>query len=118
MNKKMQRNPFLDKIIDDVITPTHSFSFDGYHTPKTADDAKPIILEYKEGLRKYKEFYEDLLEIMKAHPELKPYVFSAEDAMALQEETRNLEILALSKKQCIYYQEEEPDGGNANIWIR
>ena len=60
MNKKMQRNPFLDKIIDDVITPTHSFSFDGYHTPKTAEDAKPIIEEYKEGLRKYKEFYEDL----------------------------------------------------------
>ena len=54
MNKKMQRNPFLDKIIDDVITPTHSFSFEGYHTPKTAEDAKPIILEYKEGLRKYK----------------------------------------------------------------
>ena len=55
---------------------------------------------------------------MKAHPELKPYVFGAEDAMALQEETRNLEILALSKKQCVYYQEEEPDGGNANVWIR
>ena len=68
MNKKMQRNPFLDKIIDDVITPTHSFSFEGYHTPKTAEDAKPIILEYKEGLRKYKAFYEDLLELMKAHP--------------------------------------------------
>ena len=83
MNKKMQRNPFLDKIIDDVITPTYSFSFDGYHTPKTAEDAKPIIEEYKEGLRKYKEFYEDLLEIMKAHPtfEIKNehYPFSIRD---------------------------------------
>ena len=83
MNKKMQRNPFLDKIIDDVITPTYSFSFDGYHTPKTAEDAKPIILEYKEGLRKYKEFYEDLLEIMKAHPKKKikneHYPFSIRD---------------------------------------
>ena len=83
MNKKMHRNPFLDKIIDDVITPTYSFSFDGYHTPKTAEDAKPIILEYKEGLRKYKEFYEDLLEIMKAHPtfEIKNehYPFSIRD---------------------------------------
>ena len=68
MKNKMHRNPFLDKIIDDVITPTHSFSFDGYHTPKTAEDAKPIIEEYKEGLRKYKAFYENLLELMKAHP--------------------------------------------------
>ena len=83
MNKKIHRNPVLDKIIDDVITPTHSFSFDGYHTPKTAEDAKPIILEYKEGLRKYKEFYEGLLEFMKAHPtfEIKNehYPFSIRD---------------------------------------
>ena len=83
MKNKMHRNSFLDKIIDDVITPTYSFSFDGYHTPKTADDAKPIILEYKEGLRKYKSFYEDLLEIMKAHPtfEIKNeyYPFSIRD---------------------------------------
>ena len=92
MNKKMQRNPFLDKIIDDVITPTYSFSFDGYHTPKTAEDAKPIIEEYKEGLRKYKEFYEDLLELMKAHPtfEIKNehYPFSIRDNSI----TRDLEI--------------------------
>ena len=83
MKNKMHRNSFLDKIIDDVITPTYSFTFDGYHTPKTAEDAKPIILEYKEGLRKYKEFYEDLLEIMKAHPtfEIKNehYPFSIRD---------------------------------------
>ena len=67
----MHRNPFLDKIIDDVITPTHSFSFDGYHTPKTAEDAKPIIEEYKEGLRKYKEFYEDLEEADYLHEPIK-----------------------------------------------
>ena len=83
MKNKMHRNSFLDKIIDDVITPTYSFTFDGYHTPKTAEDAKPIILEYKEGLRKYKEFYEDLLELMKAHPtfEIKNehYPFSIRD---------------------------------------
>ena len=91
MKNKMHRNPFLDKIIDDVITPTHSFSFDGYHTPKTADDAKPIILEYKEGLRKYKAFYEDLLEIMKAHPtfEIKNehYLFSIRDNSITKDST-------------------------------
>ena len=83
MKNKMHRNSFLDKIIDDVITPTYSFTFDGYHTPKTAEDAKPIIEDYKEGLRKYKSFYEDLLEIMKAHPtfEIKNeyYPFSIRD---------------------------------------
>ena len=83
MENKMHRNPFLDKIIDDVITPTHSFSFHVYHTPKTAEDAKPIILEYKEGLRKYKSFYEGLLEFMKAQPtfEIKNehYPFSIRD---------------------------------------
>ena len=57
-------------------------------------------------------------EMRKARAGVGPDVFGAEDAMALQEETRNLEILALSKKQCVYYQEEEPDGGNANVWIR
>ena len=83
MKNKMHRNPFLDKIIDDVITPTLSFSFYEYHTPKTAEDAKPIIEDYKEGLRKYKEFYEDLLELMKAYPtfEIKNehYPFSIRD---------------------------------------
>ena len=83
MKNKMHRNSFLDKIIDNVITPTYSFTFDGYHTPKTAEDAKPIIEEYKEGLRKYKAFYEDLLELMKGHPtfEIKNehYPFSIRD---------------------------------------
>ena len=91
MKNKMHRNSFLDKIIDDVITPTYSFTFDGYHTPKTAEDAKPIILEYKEGLRKYKEFYEDLLELMKAHPtfEIKNehYPFSIRDNSITKDST-------------------------------
>lgn len=91
MKNKMHRNPFLDKIIDDVITPTHSFSFDGYHTPKTTEDAKPIILEYKEGLRKYKAFYEDLLELMKSHPtfEIKNeyYPFSIRDNSITKDST-------------------------------
>ena len=91
MSNKIHRNPFLDKIIDSVITPTHSFGFHVYHTPKTAEDAKPIILEYKEGLRKYKAFYENLLEIMKAHPtfEIKNehYPFSIRDNSITKDST-------------------------------
>ena len=49
--------------------------------------------------------------------DLQPYVFGAENWNALEEETRNLEILAKSKKQQIFYQLEEPDGGDCNVWI-
>ena len=54
--------------------------------------------------------------IKRIHDWEKQYTSATDEE--LQEETRNLEILALSKKQCVYYQDEEPDGGNANVWIR
>ena len=87
------------------------------HNYKDVDDAvAPYVNQIK--ILQAQGKYDKVNEIIKSYPELKSYVFGAEDAMALQEETRNLEILALSKKQSIYYQEEEPDGGNANVWIR
>ena len=63
--------------------------------------------------------YDRVNEIIKSRPELnlQQYAFGAESWNALEEETRNLEILAKSKKQQIFYQEEEPDGGECNIWI-
>lgn len=56
-------------------------------------------------------------EIIRNRPDLQPYIFGAENWNALEEETRNLEILAKSKKQQIFYQTEEPDGGDCNVWI-
>lgn len=56
-------------------------------------------------------------EIIANRPDLQPYVFGAEDWNALEEETRNLEILTKSKKQQIFCQTKEPDGGNCNVWL-
>lgn len=56
-------------------------------------------------------------EIIANRPDLQPYIFGAENWNALEEETRNLEILAKSKKQQIFCQSEEPDGGDCNVWI-
>ena len=87
------------------------------HNYKDVDDTvAPYVNQIK--ILQAQGKYDKVNEIMKAHSELKPYIFGAEDAMALQEETRNLEILALSKKQSIYYQNEEPDGGNSTVWIK
>lgn len=56
-------------------------------------------------------------EIIKNRPDLQPYIFGAENWNALEEETRNLEILAKSKKQQVFCQTEEPDGGDCNVWL-
>jgi hypothetical protein len=56
--------------------------------------------------------------IISAHPELKSYILSAEYINAIDEETRNLEILELSKKQSIYYQTSMPkDAIHSDVWI-
>lgn len=61
--------------------------------------------------------YDKVNEIIKEYPNLQPYIFGAENWNALEEETRNLEIMTKSKKQQIFYQEDEPDGGECNVWI-
>ena len=45
------------------------------------------------------------------------YIFSTESFNAIEEETRNLEIMCKEKKQSIYF-EQEPDNPEKNdIWI-
>ena len=62
--------------------------------------------------------YDKVNEIIANNPSLKQYVFGADDFNAIDEETRNLEILAKSKKQQIYYTDDEPDYAVAqDIWI-
>lgn len=49
---------------------------------------------------------------------LKEYTMSAEYINAIDEETRNLEIMCKSKKQSIYYMEDEPGfGTEGDVWI-
>lgn len=48
---------------------------------------------------------------------LSKYVFSVESFNAIEEETRNLEIMAIERKQCIFY-DVEPDYPVMNdVWI-
>ncbi len=86
------------------------------HHYKDVDDTVATYVNQIKMLQEQGK-YDRVNEIIQAHPELKPYIFGAESWNAIEEETRNLEILAKSKKQQIFYQEEEPDGGDCNVWI-
>lgn len=45
------------------------------------------------------------------------YVFSVEAFNAIEEETRNLEIMTLERKQSIYYNIEPDDPSINDVWI-
>ena len=59
-----------------------------------------------------------LCEILANRPDLKQYVMGSDGINAIDEETRNLEIFAMSKKQQIYYLDDEPEFAvEQDIWI-
>lgn len=86
------------------------------HHYKDIDDSVASLINQIKQLQSEGQ-YNRVNEIISNNPELQPYIFSAENWNALEEETRNVEILAKAKKQQVYCQLEEPDGGNFNIWI-
>ena len=45
------------------------------------------------------------------------YVFSVEAFNAIEEETRNLEIMTMERKQSIYYDIEPDDPATSDVWI-
>lgn len=49
---------------------------------------------------------------------LSPYWIDAELINAIEEEIRNLEIYAKSQKQAYYYQDDEPDAVEGDVWIQ
>lgn len=49
---------------------------------------------------------------------LSPYWIDAEIINAIEEEIRNLEIYAKSQKQAYYYQDDEPDAIEGDVWIQ
>lgn len=49
---------------------------------------------------------------------LSQYWIDADNINAIEEEIRNLEIYAKSQKQAYYYQEEEPDAVEGDVWIQ
>ena len=100
---------------------THEYSklpnelFTPHHFKDVNDAVAPLINQVK--VLQSQGQYNRINEIIANRPDLQPYIFGAENWNALEEETRNLEILAKSKKQQIFYQSEEPDGGDCNVWI-
>ena len=63
--------------------------------------------------------YDKVNEIIKTNKEnLKQYAMGSDYVNAIDEETRNLEIFAKSKKQSIYYTDDEPeDAIQSDVWI-
>lgn len=86
------------------------------HNFKDVDNTVASLVNQIKTLQE-QGLYDKVNAIIQEYPNLQPYVFGAENWNAIEEETRNLEILAKSKKQCIYYQSEEPEGGVCNVWI-
>ena len=86
-----------------------------HHYKDVDDSVAPLINQIK--ILQSQGAYDRVNSIISERPDLKQYVFGSDDWNALEEETRNLEILTKSKKQQIFYQSEEPDGGNCNVWI-
>lgn len=86
------------------------------HNFKDVDDVVAPLINQIKTLQSQGQ-YSRVNEIIKNRPDLQPYIFGAENWNALEEETRNLEILAKSKKQQVFCQAEEPDGGECNVWL-
>ncbi len=83
---------------------------------KDVDDSVSDQINQIKILQSNGEFTK-VTEILKQNPELKKYTVSSDYINGIDEETRNLEILAKSRKQCIFYQEDEPDGIISDVWI-
>jgi hypothetical protein len=89
------------------------------HYFKDVDDSvAPLINQIKELQNQGQ--YDKVNEIVKNNIEnLSKYVLSTEYINLIDEETRNLEIYTKSKKQSIFYDDEEPEGNTAvfDVWI-
>ena len=86
------------------------------HHYKDVDDTVASLVNQIKILQE-QGAYDKVNAIIAERPDLQSYIFGAENWNALEEETRNLEIMTQSKKQQIFYQEDEPDGGTCNVWI-
>ena len=89
------------------------------HYFKDVDDSVAPLIEKIKYLQSEGK-YNKVNEIIKNRPDLAQYCFGSDYINAIDEETRNLEIYAKSKKQSIYYQSEEPSDDISDIsdvWV-
>lgn len=89
------------------------------HNFKDADDSIAPIINQIKILQSNGE-YDRAAEYIQANKDtLGPYVLGSEYLNTIDEETRNVEIFAKSKKQQIFYQDDEPnDSAYVNdVWL-
>lgn len=88
------------------------------HNFKDVDDSVASAINQIKMLQSQGK-YDKVNEIIQANKEkLGQYCHGAEYINGLDEETRNLEIFSISKKQSIYYLEEEPEWATTlDVWI-
>ena len=88
------------------------------HNFKDADDSVgPLINTIKNymasGNYSQAQFYIDQNKSV-----LEPYVLNTEHINMIEEETRNLEIYAMSRQQSVFFQDDEPGYAEINdVWI-
>lgn len=104
-----------------VINYTNDYSqlphkiMDKHNFKDVTDEIAPIIEQVKtlQSQGKYAEAANVI-----TNNNLKSYIMSAQYINQIDEETRNLEIMCVSKKQSIYYFEDEPGFVvEGDIWI-
>jgi hypothetical protein len=89
------------------------------HNFKDVDDSIASIINQIKILKANGE-YDRAAEYIEANKStLGPYVLGSEYLNTIDEETRNVEIYAKSKKQQIFYQDDEPgETANTNdVWL-
>ena len=88
------------------------------HYFKDVDNSIAPLINQIKTLQKQGE-YDKVNEIIQNNVEnLSQYFIGSDYINAIDEETRNLEIFALSKKQSIYFQTDEPDlAEQSDVWI-
>ena len=95
-------------------TYTHDYSlFPGQiltrHNFRDADDSIAPIINQIKTLQAQGKYNQAAAYIEANKAALGPYVLGSEYMNTIDEETRNVEIYAMAKKQQIYYMDAEPD---------
>ena len=88
------------------------------HIFKDVDDSIGSIVNQIKILQAQGK-YDKINEIIQNNKDaLGQYIFGSEYINRIDDETRNLEIFAKSRKQSIYYSEEEPEWAiTLDVWI-
>lgn len=89
------------------------------HNFRDADDSIASIINQIKILQAAGEYSRAASFIAANKASLGPYVLGSEYLNTIDEETRNIEIYAMSRKQQIFYLSDEPDGDliPSDVWL-